>query len=112
MLNVTFVRIEQDDIKRLQRWLAELPERKSELEKSYLEQGTRQELFYVLQGKRGPILAMITELKDVESGIVSFLKSQHPLDIEFKELIQEISQGPATFKTLYDSVDCIEPLFP
>jgi hypothetical protein len=112
MLNVTFVRIKEDGIERLQQWLAKLPERKSELKESYIEQGTLQELFYVVEGKRGPILAMITELKDVERGCVSFLKSENLLDIEFKELIQEISLGPPeSIETIYDSLDCIKPLF-
>jgi hypothetical protein len=111
MLNVTFIRIEEGGIERLQEWLAALPDRKSELKESYIDQGTRQELFYVVQGKPGPILAMITELKDVEKGCVSFLKSTHLLDLEFKALIQEISLGsPANIETVYNSLDCIKPL--
>jgi len=83
--------------------LGDLSIRHHELGECYKRQGTRHELFYLLEGKHGPILVLVSELKDLEEGGAAFLHSHRPLDVEFKELIQEIRAEEPPTELLYDS---------
>jgi len=50
-------------------------------------------------------LVLVSELKDVEEGGAAFLRSHRPLDVEFKELIQEICEEEPPAELLYDSAE-------
>ncbi|MDJ0868143.1 MAG: DUF6176 family protein [Myxococcota bacterium] len=103
MLNATFVRIRRQDVARLRAWLAELPARRTELAEAYRLEGTRHELFFLVEGESGPVLVLLSELADRERGRASFLRSRLPIDLEFKELIGAIEDGDVAAELLYDS---------
>jgi hypothetical protein len=103
MLYATFTRIRQEGAVRLRDWLGGLSSRREELRESYRQQGTRYELFYLIEGSDGPVLVTMTEFEDLEQARASFLASQLPIDREFKALMQEISRGHPPVELLYDS---------
>jgi hypothetical protein len=105
MLHTTIARVEEEDVPRLRSWLAGLSSRLAELRGSYRQQGTRQELFLLVRTRRLPLLVIIAEVDDVEQASASFLRSQLPIDLEFKALYQEISPEEAEVELLYDSSD-------
>ena len=105
MLNATFARVEENDVPRLREWLESLSSRRDELLASYERQGTRHELFFLVRTQHSVLLVLISELNDLEQGTESFLHSDFPLDLEFKDLVQEISMFDTAVELLYDSSD-------
>lgn len=110
MLHVTFVRMSEEGTSRLRSWLASLGERRTELAESYRRQHTRHELFHLLPGKDGPTLVVVTESSDFQEGAREFLRSEHPIDREFKQIIQDGRIDEPAVELLYDSRDFIDDL--
>ncbi len=108
MLHTTIARVDEQDVPRLRAWLASLASRRDELQESYRQGGTRHELFLLVRTRRLPILVLISELEDVEQATRSFLRSQLPIDVEFKTLYQELSPEEAEVELLYDSADYVD----
>ncbi len=108
MLHTTIARIDEEDVPRLRAWLGSLASRREELRESYRRQGTRHELFFLIRTRTRPILVLISELADVEHATRSFLRSNLPLDLEFKTLVQEISEMEEDVELLYDSARYVE----
>lgn len=107
MLNASFAAIEEKDVPVIRAWLASLAERREELRESYRQQGTRHELFFVVRAP-DPVLVLISELDDVEQGSVTFLGSRLPLDLEFKSLVQTVSNGEMLVgELLFDSASLL-----
>lgn len=103
MLQTTFAKVDEDEVARLRSWLAELATRRDELRASYRQQGTRHELFFLVRTRRSTILVLIAEVADADEAAERFLRSQLPIDLEFKDLFQEISPAEAEVELLYDS---------
>ena len=103
MLNATIARVREDELPKLRAWLASLGERRDELGESYRRQGTRHELFFLVRARGQPLLVLISELDDVEQASSAFLRSDFPLDVEFKTLFQQVSPELADVELLYDS---------
>ena len=103
MLNATVAVVAPEDLPRLRAWLAGLESRREELAESYRLEGTRHELFFVIRADPDPILVLISEVDDLEHAVVSFLRSNLPLDLEFKELVQDIAQHEEGVELLFDS---------
>ena len=107
MLHTTIARVDEEDVPRLRSWLASLSSRTSELRESYRQQGTRHELFFLVRTRRLPILVLISELDNVEQATSTFLRSNLPIDVEFKALFREISPEEAEVELLYDSAEYV-----
>ncbi len=107
MLRVTYLRLDREAVPRLRAWLDGLDARKAELAESYRRQRTRQELFHLIEGSDGPVLAIVTESSDVGAGAKEFLDSQLPIDLEFKALIQEAGFAEPSATLLFDSVELL-----
>jgi hypothetical protein len=107
MLHTTIARVDEEDVPRLRSWLSSLSSRRSELRESYRDQGTRHELFFLVRTRRLPILVLISEVEDVEHATKSFLRSELPIDLEFKSLYKEISLEEADVELLYDSANYV-----
>jgi len=103
MLQATIAQIDDDDVSKLRRWLGSLSERRGELRESYRQHGTRHELFLLIRTRPRPILVLIAEVENDEVAASSFLRSNLPIDVEFKRLVQEISPDEADVELLYDS---------
>jgi hypothetical protein len=107
MLHTTFARVDEEDVPRLRQWLTSLSSRSEELRESYRQQGTRHELFFLVRTRRLPVLVLISEVADVEHATRSFLRSELPIDVEFKALFQEIAPEDAEVELLYDSANYV-----
>ena len=103
MLNTTFARIDEADVPRMRQWLESLHARREELQASYERQGTRHELFFLVRTDDSVVLVLISELADLEQGTESFLRSDFPLDVEFKILVQSLTWFDEGVELLYDS---------
>lgn len=103
MLNTTFLRVREEKLPELRAWLGALEGRQEELRTVYAAEGTRSEQFFLVRGEDGPVLVIVTELEDRRRGGETFLRSPMPLALEFKQLIQEASDGPTLYEALYDS---------
>lgn len=103
MLNATFLRVREDGVARLRTWLDGLAARREELEATYHAEGTRHEQFFLLRDGEGPVLVLVTELRDRDTGGRTFLSSDMPLAVEFKRMIQDVTAGPPPFEIVYDS---------
>ena len=103
MLNATFARVTARDLPRLQSWLASLDSRRDELAESYRREGTRHELFFVIRMHPDPLVVLISEVDDLEHAVVSFLRSNQPLDLEFKTLVMDIAESESDVELLFDS---------
>lgn len=103
MLNVTFVQITESEVPRLRAWLDTLSSRKAELAESYRLQHTRQEFFYLIEGREHPMLVIASESADLQSGAKEFLTSELAIDVEFKTLIQDIAVMDPAIELVYDS---------
>ncbi len=103
MLQATIGRIDHDDVSELRDWLASLSARRAELQESYRTHGTRHELFLLIRTRQRPILVVVAEVEDDEQAKESFLRSNLPIDVEFKTLVQQISPEEAEVELLYDS---------
>lgn len=103
MLNATFLRVREDGVPRLRAWLDGLAARRGELQATYRAEGTRHEQFFLLRDGEGPVLVLVTELHDRDTGGRTFLGSDMPLAVEFKRMIQDVTAGPPPFELVYDS---------
>ncbi len=103
MLQVTIGRVDEDDVPVLRGWLAKLDSRRDELRESYSTHGTHHELFLLVRTPTQLLLLLIAEVKDDEQATRSFLRSNLPIDVEFKSLVQKIGPEAAEVELLYDS---------
>jgi hypothetical protein len=103
VINLTFVRIAEADVPRVRAWLAGLEDRAAELAESYRCEHTRQELFYLIDGREDPILVIAAESGDPKAGAQTFLGSKLPIDAEFKAMIQEVGTVLSGAELLFDS---------
>lgn len=108
MLLTTIARVEEEQMPRLRSWLASLASRRGELRESYKLQGTRHEQFFLIRTRGLPVLVLISEVDDVDRATSSFLRSNLPIDVEFKSLVQEISPGEVDLELLYDSATYLD----
>lgn len=103
MLQLVAARIQEEQASELREWLRSLEARRRELRESYERHGTRHELFLLVRLRGLPILVVIAEVEDGERAARSFLRSELPIDVEFKELFQQISPETGEIELLYDS---------
>ena len=108
MLHTTIAHVDEGDVPRLRSWLESLSSRREELRESYRLQGTRHELFFLIRTRGLPILVLISEVADVEQATNSFLRSNLPIDVEFKTLVQELAPEQAEIELLYNSATYVD----
>ncbi len=56
---------------------------------------------------RRPILVRLSEVDNLQHAVSSFLRSNLPLDLEFKRLVQDIAHGEKGVELLFDSSDIL-----
>jgi hypothetical protein len=106
VLQATIARVDEEDVSELRGWLASLSVRRKELRESYRTHGTRHELFLLIRAPE-PILVIVAEVDDDQLAAGSFLRSNLPIDVEFKQLVQSMSPELAEVELLYDSSEFV-----
>lgn len=102
MLQVAMRRVAEDEVDRLRQWMAELMRRRDEVIETFVNEGVRHEVAYLLATADGPVLLHVIEVDDPERASAAFRASSHPIDAEHKQVMSEALAGPYDAELLYD----------
>jgi Family of unknown function (DUF6176) len=102
MLRVGFLKVRPDQVDRLRAWTQELTQRRDEVLETFRAESTRHECAYLLQGASGLILVYVQQVDDPERARRAFAASQLPIDLEHKQVMAEVREGPAEAELLFD----------
>lgn len=89
MLYASFARVRPDKLGKLQAWLAELMRRRAEVLESFRQEGTREELAYLLPDSQGFLLVYITDAADSDQANAAYETSSLPIDLEHHAMLEE-----------------------
>ena len=102
MLQVTFARVKPEKLERLENWLRELMSRQNEVRETFDQETMRHEQAFIIPGQDGPLLIYVMEAEDFERGRAAFRSSQLPIDIEHRQVMNEVIAEKLQVKPLYD----------
>ena len=102
MLYVSFYAIRDGEVDHLRSWMKEVSQRKDEALASYAQEGTRDELAYLVEGKSGPDLVYIAEVEDPERAREAFRSSKLPIDLEHRQVMRQVVSGRVEAELLYE----------
>jgi hypothetical protein len=87
---------------RLRTWLAELSQRADEVRATFVDETVRHEQAFILHAVDGPILVYAMEAGDFDRGKEAFVRSEHRIDGEHKEVMAECLGDRIDLEPLYD----------
>ena len=102
MLRVAIRRIKPGKEQKLRNWLAELNLRASEVRATFKDETVRAEQAYIISSADGPLLIYIMEAQDFCVAQKAFLNSQHQIDHEHRQVIEECLGESLNVAPLYD----------
>jgi Family of unknown function (DUF6176) len=102
MMRVGFFNVRPDQVGRLRDWMHELTQRRDEVLETFGGEGTQHECAYLLQGASGPILVYAVQVDDPEQASRAFAASQLPIDLQHRQVMAEVREGPAEVELLFD----------
>jgi Family of unknown function (DUF6176) len=101
-LEVVFHRVKRDQVERLRAWLQEGETRADEIRETFRQETVRHEAAYLLEGRDGPILVYAMEAEDFERAADAFRSSTLPIDLQHREVMRTVLDGPADVEKLYE----------
>ncbi len=90
MLAVDFYRIHPDQVARLKEWMAEITTRRNEALETYVQEGVRHEMGYLIEGREGPMLVWVMEVHDRDEATHAFLNSKLPIDLQHQQVTRQV----------------------
>lgn len=102
MLALVLSNVKPDKVERLRLWMHELTHRRDEVLETFVQEGVRHEIAYLIDGKHGPILVYAIEAEDHETARAAYRSSTFPIDIEHKQLLSEVLDGSVQAELLYE----------
>jgi len=102
VLRVHFLKVREDRVERLRWWMAQLNQRQEEVSQTFAQETVRHEIAYLLEARDGPMLVYIVEANDVEQASRAYQSSTLPIDLEHRQVMQDVSAGPAAVEMLYE----------
>jgi hypothetical protein len=84
---------------RLQKWYAELEERRDEAFQTLDNEGVRQEVAFILPTEHGDLLAVFIEVDDMESANEAFFSSPFEIDHQHRQVMDECTVGGSEGRT-------------
>ena len=102
MLRISIRRVLPGKIDRLRAWLAELGERKDEVEKTFVDETVRHEQAFILELSDGPVLVYAMEAEDFERSKAAYANSVHAIDSEHRAVMDECLGERISPELLYD----------
>ncbi|HYY79743.1 MAG TPA: DUF6176 family protein [Actinomycetes bacterium] len=102
MMQVGFFKVRPDQVERLRGWMHELTQRRHEVLETFRAESTRHECAYLIQGASGPILIYAQQVDAPEQARQAFAASQLPIDLQHKQVMAEVREGPAEVELLFD----------
>lgn len=101
-LLVVFKKVPPEKVDRLRLWMAELEQSRDEVVKTFKQETVRHEQAYLLEHKDSPIFVYAIQVQDAEVGRKAFQESTLAIDLEHKQIMEELSLEPAEAELLYD----------
>jgi hypothetical protein len=80
----------------------ELTQRRDEVVETFRAESTQHESAYLLQGASGPVLVYVQQVDDPARAREAFATSQLPIDLQHKQVMAEVHEGPADVELLFD----------
>ncbi|HEX8858812.1 MAG TPA: DUF6176 family protein [Actinomycetes bacterium] len=102
MMRIGFFKVHPDRVERLRAWTQELTDRRAEVLETFRAESTTHECAYLLQGASGPILVYVQEVDDLDQARRAFAASEFPIDLQHKQTMTEVREGPAEVELLFD----------
>jgi Family of unknown function (DUF6176) len=102
MLELHFRLVKADEVERLREWMAELNGRMDEVRETFRNETVRHEVAYLIRGSEGPILVYAIEAEDPDHGHRAAATSTLPIDVQHREVMGSVLEGPAQAEWLYE----------
>ena len=102
MINLGIYRVHPDKVDELKAWFAEVASRADEVRETFVREGVRHEIGYLLETSDGPLLVYANELEDYEAAVAEFLASQAPIDLKHKEIMPQVTNGTLDLDPIID----------
>lgn len=102
MIKVVIRMVNPGQEQKLRDWLSELMRRQDEVRESFRQESVRHEQGYLLSTVEGPALIYVIEAEDLERASEAYKNSTLPIDIEHRQVIQQVLGDPAPVELLYD----------
>jgi Family of unknown function (DUF6176) len=102
VLRVVMRRVADGEVDRLRWWMAELMRRRDEVIETFVNEGVRHEVAYLLAAADVPILVYVMEVDDPERANATFRASTLPIDDEHKRVMGQVLAEPVEAELLYD----------
>jgi len=95
-------RVAEGEVDRLRWWLGELMRRRDEVVQTFRNEGTREEVAYLLSTSDGPVLVYVMDVADPARADLAFRYSELPIDQEHKLVMHEVLGDAVDAELLYD----------
>lgn len=95
-------RVAEGEVERLRWWMGELMRRSDEVVETFRNEGTWQELAYLVQTADGPILVYVMDVADAERADLAFRYSELSIDQEHKSVMHQVLGEEVPAELLYD----------
>lgn len=102
MIAVSFRRVRADQVDRLRSWMREVTARAGEVRETFVQETVVRELAYLIEGRDGPIVAYVIEAHDLATMQRTVRENPFPIDLEHREVMSAVVDGPADVETLLD----------
>jgi hypothetical protein len=102
VLEVSFRLVKDGELQRPRAWMAELNRRQAEVRETFLNETVRHEVAYLVRGEQGSILVYAIEAEDPDRGHRAAATSKLPIDVQHREVMAPVLEGPAEAELLYE----------
>ena len=102
MLQINIYRIRPEQEPRLREWLLKLNNRADEARETLREETVRAEQAYIVPSSDGPFFVYAMEAEDCERAADRYMRSEHPIDMEAKEIMRECLDQSLHLSPIYD----------
>jgi Family of unknown function (DUF6176) len=106
MIKLAVLRVKPAEEKQLRDWMAELNHRRSEVLKTFANEGMRHEQAHLLHTSDGPMLIYAMEAADHDQAESAFQNSTLRIDQQHRRIMEQVLAGPAKVELLYECNAC------
>jgi len=82
--------------------MREVSVRAAEVRETFKQETVKRELAFLIEGRDAPILVYVIEADDVEQMRRAVRENPFPIDLEHREIMSAVVEGPADVETLLD----------
>lgn len=82
--------------------MREVNDRLVEVRETFVQETVEREMAFLLEGRDGPVLVYVIEAEDMEQCQRVVRERPFPIDLEHREVMMSVLEGPAQVETLLD----------